>query len=78
MCFGTTVTTSQLDWGSEVVQPRVLLFLFKSVNHQKTNPFQPGAVFRFHITSTSLAAERSKCAYENCSGEISEVSIFVV
>lgn len=77
VCFGTTVTTSQLDQGSEAVQPRVLLFLFKSVNHQKSSPLQPGAVFRFHIISTSLAAEQGKSAYENCSGKISEVNILV-
>lgn len=57
---------------------KVLLFLFESVNHQKINPLQPGAVFRFHITSTSLAAEQGKSAYENCSGKISEVNILVV
>lgn len=60
--FWNHIAHIQLDWGSKAVQPKVSLFLFKSMNHQTSNPFQPGVVFRFHKASTSLAAAHGKSA----------------
>lgn len=65
VCFGTTVTAS--SWTGEVKScpAKFLLFLFKSMNHQTSNPFQPGAVFRLHVTSTSLALSIAEVCVRN-------------